>query len=135
MIVMPVTNREIYNNALSIIGQSIESTDIADYDERAPYLLASFCCIAKKLDQCIRKSEGLEKQERFSSVYLALENDFPLCEDLSATASLYIAAMLLADENEELSDKIYERYCDSISTLMATSSCSSESIVEKYFFD
>jgi len=132
---MSVTNRDIYNNALGIIGQSIDSADISDYEERAPYLIAAFCCIAKKLDKDIRKSEGLEAQSTFSPVYLALDGNFPLCETFSTTAALHVAAMLIADESEDLSDKIYERYCDSMSTLMASSTYSNEEIVEKYFFD
>ena len=97
-------NVEIYNAALALISQSIESTDIADYEERAPYLIASFCSTAKSIDADIRRAKKLESQTKFSPVCLELEKDFPLCDELAGAASLYVAAMLVIDEDEALSD-------------------------------
>ena len=42
-----ILNQEIYNNALALIAQDINGKDIDDLEERAPYLIASFCCSAK----------------------------------------------------------------------------------------
>ena len=129
-------NVDIYNAALALIAQSIESSDIADYEERAPYLIASFCSTAKKLDADIRRAKKLDAQTKFSPVCISLDSNFPLCDELTSAASLYVAAMLVIDEDEALSDSIYDKYCDAISTIMAESACSeSTSIVDIYDFD
>ena len=133
---MSILNVDIYSAALALIGQSLESPDVADYDERAPYLIASFCSTVKKLDVDIRRAKKLEAQNKFSPVCLALEDTFPLCDELTSAASLYVAAMLVIDEDEALSDSIYDKYCDAIATIMAEGySSESKSIIDIYDFD
>ena len=137
---MSLTNRDIYTSALSLIGEAVSSINVEDYEERAPYLIASFCSANASLDKRIRKREGLGAPTRFSPVYLALEKDFPMCDSLSGAASLYCAAMLVIDEDAALSDSLYDKYCDAVSSLSLEYSPGSEmsecgSIVEKYFFN
>ena len=133
---MSVLNVDIYKTALTIIAQKIDSTDIEDYEERAPYLIASFCNTVKKIDANIRRAKKLDAQTKFSPAFLALDATFPLIDELVSAASLYVAAMLVIDEDEALSDSIYDKYCDAISTIMAESACSeSTSIVDIYDFD
>ena len=55
-----------------------------------------------------------------------------LCQGSTAT---YVAAMLVLDENEELSDKLYSRYCDLMSDLCATCPASAQPIVDVYGFN
>ncbi len=149
---MSITNRDIFNNALGLIGQQLNG-DCEDYEDRAPYLIAAFCCIATDINKAIYSSAKLGIPRRFSPVYLPLDSEFPLCERLAASASLYVAAMLVLDENSELSDSLYDRYCNSIlplqslaedvrdSTLNTFDSSSDanqticESITERYFFN
>ncbi len=141
---MSVTNREIYTGALSLIGEVANSVNIEDYEERVPYLIASFCSSNSSLDKRIRKSEKLPEAHKFSPVYLPLELEFPLCEKLTSAAELYTASMLTIDEDSELSDSLYDKYCDAIASIgstyealekqsIPTASC--ESIKENYFFD
>ncbi len=140
-----ILNQEIYNNALALIAQDINGKDIDDLEDRAPYLIASFCCSAKNIDKSIRKDEGLDEQKNFSSVYLSLNEDFPLCSTLSSPAALYVAAMLMIDEDPDLSDSIYDKYCNAMAPLTAIhqavcdankfAKTSCESIAERYFFD
>ena len=131
-------NVDIYKAALTLIAQGIESNDISDYDERAPYLIASFCNTSKKIDADIRRAKNYESQGKFSPVCLPLEDEFPLCDDLVSAASLYVAAMLVIDEDEALSDSIYDKYCDAISSIMALGygvGSESKSIIDVYDFD
>ncbi len=146
-----IKNKDIYNAALGMIGTEVSAENLEDYAERAPYLLASLCCMAKTLDQKIRRRDGLLKQSSFSPVFLDLESAFPLCERLSTTASFYVAAMLVIEENASLSDSLYDKYCDSIASLAAELGASSktsgafpdiddshadcESISDRYFFE
>ena len=151
---MSVSNREIYNNALVHIGEAASSIGVSDYEERAPYLIAAFCSTVKSIDKQIRKSEGLGSQGDFSPVSLPLDSDFPLCDRLSAPAALYVASILVIDEDPELSDSLYDKYCDNIASIAAQSeasvpsgtgsggsdeggdtSATCEPIIDRYFFD
>jgi hypothetical protein len=152
---MSTTNREIYNSALGLLGELEDPLLCEDYEERAPYLLASFCSLASEVDKRIRRMEEIEDQISFSPAFLSLDSTFPLCDRLVPTAALYLAAMLVIDENDTLSDSLYDKYCDAIASIssivgLASSSSSSsgssggdvsavsaicESITERYFFD
>ena len=148
-----MTNTEIYNSALSLLGISANSSDTTDLASRAPYLIASFCCSAKKADEQLRKGQGLPQQSAFNCICLDLYSDFPLCDSLSACASLYLAAMLMIDEDPELSDSLYDKYCSAMAEISSSlfpdsngeidddiyddddSYAICESITERYFFD
>ena len=136
---MSITCRDIYTNALVHIGEVSNSDFTADYEDRAPYLIASFCSLSKSIDKQIRKAQNLAEQSKFSPVFLSLDSSFPLCEDLSPIAALYTAAMLVIDEDADLSDSLYDKYCDGIASFAAIydmgQSASCENIGEKYFFD
>lgn len=145
---MPITNRDIYNNALSLIGETLESNYLEDYEERAPYIIASVASQTKAIDKRIRLAEGLESAASFSPVFLSLDLDFPLCEQLTFPAALYLASLLVIDEDPDLSVNLYDKYCDTVSSLQTaytgtdTSSSNNsggaavcESIAERYFFD
>ena len=142
---MTLTNRDIYKNALSLVGELVTNNTTADYEERAEYILPSFFCVAKNIDKNIRKAEGKEDQPTFSPVYAPLNNEFPFCDSLVSTAALYLASMLVIDEDEDLSDSLYDKYCDNLASVAAsvttptnvteTETATCEPIVQKYFFD
>ncbi len=145
-----IKNKDIYNASLGMIGTEVSAENIEDYAERAPYLIASFCSMAKSLDKKLRRRDGLVKQAPFSPVFLELEADFPLCERLITTAALYVAAMLVIEENTSLSDSLYDKYCDGIASLSTELGADTkagvfpdledayalcEPITDRYFFD
>lgn len=149
---MSYTNREIYENALRLLGETGDKDYCSDYEERAPYVIASFCALATDVDKRIRLIENMDEVADFNRLYLDLDTDFPLCDKLLGCASLYLAAMLLSDNDYELADSFYDKYCDAIATLSASVGISSssdgandsntdvvsaicESIVDRYFFD
>lgn len=129
---MSYTNNDIYLSALALIDESASKGDTADLEERAPFILASFCSTCKTLDKKLRARDLLEAQGKFSSVKLSLENEFPLCDTLSAPAAVYLASMLVIDENPTLSESLYDKYCDAIATIGAECSCSA--INDVYFY-
>ena len=150
-----MTNREIYNNSLALIGESLNSEYQEDYEERAPYIIASVASHNLMLDRRIRAAEALTAGHSFSPVYLSLDLDFPLCDRLAFPAALYVASLLVIDEDPDLSDTLYDKYCDSIATLETNYSSNEtviippsgdggsavvgqatcESIAERYFYD
>lgn len=107
---------DIYDSALALIGES-DAGGSVDYAERAPYLLAAFCGEAGGFDTAYRRSRGLAAQPAYGAVVIDLGEVFPLANRFAGPASLYLGAMLIIDENEELSDKLYGRYCDMMSTI------------------
>ena len=153
---MSNTNKQIYEGALGLIGELNDPMLCEDYEERAPYILAAFCSLASEIDKRLRIVDSLEEQPRFSHVCLSLDSSFPLCDRLAPAATIYLAAMLVIGENDELSDSLYDKYCDAIASIgssvgIASSSSGSnsdsggseiiggtatcESISERYFFD
>ena len=120
-------NREIYTFALHLLAQHQISEDTADFEERAPYLLAACCIEAQALDSALRKSLGQSASYDFSGVCLNLEETFPLHQNFASLAGFYLAAMLIVDEDSELSDKLYAHYCDGMASIQARLEKESES--------
>lgn len=129
---MSYTNNDIYLSAIAQIDESSSRGDITDLAERAPFIIANFCAACRTLDKKLRERDSLEAQKPFSLVKLPLDNEFPLCDALSAAASTYLAAMLVIDENPSLSEALYDKYCDAVATLGAECSCSA--IKDVYLF-
>ena len=128
-----MTCKEIYDTAISLVAESRDPADTADYEERAPYLLAAFCSELKDTDQKLRTLSGDDESEFGDTLYLKLDSVFPLQSKLSACAALYLAAMLVIDDQPELSDRLYDRYCDSVCRITESISCANEKTVNRYF--
>lgn len=125
-------NREIYELSLSLLAQQIDSAENDDFEERAPFLIASFCAEACELDRYLRQGAGIGGARDFERVRVDLDEDFPLLERLAPLAGLYLAAMLVIDEDGTLSDTLYERYCDGMTALRCGIPCAVEEIVNAY---
>lgn len=122
----------IYDAALRMIAELGGEGCSDDYAERAPYLLAAFCCENAVADIHYRAAHGYPAQEDFSRVFIELGEAFPLCERFAYPAECYLASMLLMEESEALSDKLYDRYCDSISAVYGELPAQSDGIVDRY---
>ena len=125
-------NRDIYTSALRLIGEYPDAEVNSDYEERASYLLAAFCTEAAQVDKAYREANELEMPTESDCVYLPLESDFPCADRFANAASMYLAAMLVIDENIELSDKLFERYCDIMATIHSEIPAKIEKIAQKY---
>ena len=125
-------NKEIYSSALSLLDQRGDDGINEDYEERAPYLIAAFCNEIFEIDALARKLLGLPSRSEICSVWLDLNDDFPLLDRFAAVASKYLAAMLVIDEDGDLSDKLYEMYCDGISMIRSQLPSFIEKTVNKY---
>lgn len=125
-------NRDIYASALNLLAQSEMSDENMDYEERAPYLIAAFCNEVCEMDSLLRKVMGSPSKGSFHEVWIPLDEDFPLLERFASVAAKYLAAMLVLDEDGELSDRLYEMYCDGISLIRSELPYAVEKIVNKY---
>ena len=131
-----LTCRDVYTAALALISEpAADDSRRADFDERAPYLIAAMCDEARAMDAVFRRACDEPVQDSFNPVCLELDAAFPLTERFAAPAATYVAAMLVLDENETLSDRLYDRYCDLMSDLCATCPASAQPIVDVYGFN
>ena len=127
-----MTNRKIYECALHILAQNGVECDNSDYEERASYILATFCSEMDRTDDLMRKAFKAPVKITFQNVWISLDEDFPLVNRFAPLAAKYLAAMLVIDEDGELSDRIYDMYCQSISALKRDIPCIIESTADKY---
>ena len=118
-----------------MLAESSVDGDNEDYEERAPYLLAAFCTEARDTDASLRIALDERESDDFNAVFIPLENDFPLLDRFSSAASLYLAAMLIIDDFPEMSDRLYDRYCDAMSSIGRCVPAVCESIQDRYFYD
>lgn len=127
-----MTYLDLYHAALSKIGV-VESTEsVKDYEERAPYLLASFVSQCASLDKKFRKAHG-NTPATISHVAAVTMNDaFPLSDVFLTAASDYLAAMLIMEENEKVSEDLFDRYCDTLACIEAELPAGIEPIVNRY---
>ena len=128
-----MTNRELFDNALRLLAQTTTQGRNYDYEERAPFLLASFCNEASEVDSFLRLASGISAAAEFTRIWLPLDEEFPLLETLAPAACLYLAAMLVLDEDSTLSDRLYELYTEALSHIRSGIAYTLESITDRYF--
>ena len=114
-----MTLRSVYLTALKLIGEVDYSTSESELSERAPYSGAELCREAAALDRAYRKAFGIGEAEEFEGLYLDLEAEFPLADRFAPAAAYYMAAMLILDEDPELYEKLFERWCDALASISA----------------
>ena len=121
-------NQDIYEHALALLSLGHSSAENEDLAEQAPYHLADFCTENEDLNRWL----SMSSTEEYSHTYLPLEQDFPLCDRLAPAAALYLAAMLILDEDEDRSDRLYGRYTEELSNIRYGIPATLESIRKVY---
>ena len=129
-----MTVQDIYESSLKILAESTEASDTADYAERAPFIIASFCTQNADLDKATRRMLGEGSQHDFNAAYIELDNEFPLLDRFAPAASLYLASMLVMEDFETLSDRLYDRYCDLVSRFCEAVCVENSPITDVYGF-
>lgn len=124
--------REIYRAAVGMTGEDASDDCIFDYEDSSGYLLATFCRDCAAIDARYRIAHALGSASIPNGAFIDLEDDFPLCDALVPAATYYLAAMLVADENEELSDRFFTLYTDSISALCASLPTTRAAVSDRY---
>lgn len=113
-----MTLQEIFENSLRLICAQPNEADTSDYEERAGYILANFCNDCAESDRKYRLAMGKAEILYTPVTYLELSEAFSLSEVFAGAASYYLAAMLILDENEDMSDKFFALYTDSIESIV-----------------
>lgn len=117
-----------------MLGESTAEGVNEDYEERAPYLIAVFCSECSDIDKAYRSFYSMPEAEEVSEIYVGLDENFPCASRLAASASVYLAAMLVMESNQELSDRLFSKFTDMISAIcQPIGVCARvESIIDKY---
>ncbi len=131
-----MTYREILDASIRMVGESGENGNASDYEERASYLLATFCTECAGLDRKYRLANGMSDANFAATACVELDGAFPLCDVFAPAATYYLAAMLVLEENEDMSETLFARYSDALATLTPTPEVSATcgSIVNRYPF-
>ena len=127
-----MTYRELYDNALRLICETGIDSDNDDYEERAGYILATFLGQCAPADRQYRVAHGMTAHRISPTACVELNRTFDLAEEFVTSAEHYLAAMLVLDENEEMSEKFFALYTDEISAILGSLPSSRESITDRY---
>lgn len=129
-----MTYQSLIDGAIAIVCENaVVSFGNEDYHARAPYLLAAFVTQYAKLDTEYRRANGLEKKViSTDAAAIDAEDEFPLCDVFAPAAIYHLASGLVIDENEEMSDKFFDRYINAILDIRKTLPASIGAIVDRY---
>lgn len=127
-----MTLREIYEAAVHMVCEEPDDDTSADYEDRAAYILPTFCGHCAVSDVKYRLAHGMAAVTPTSAAYMELTEAFPLSEVFVAPATYYLAAMLTVDENEELSERFFALYTDALAAVEASLPASGETVADRY---
>ena len=105
-----MTNRDIYDTSLALLAEQQDELS-ADYEERAPHILAAFFCECREVLGCRGTPEGE------GGALPDLDDEFPLPERFFSAGAYYRAATLVETENDELCDRLFARYASAMSSM------------------
>lgn len=129
-----MTNEQVFQAALHLAGElsSSDSTVNADYREHSGYLLAMVCRQCEAVENAYRKANQKGAVALPDQLSYQLSATFPLSAPLSTAAAFGLAALLVADENPDLSASLHARFQSSLQELLASLPMQTESIVDRY---
>ena len=124
--------KDIFKSALRLLNEKGAEDELGDFVERAPYILSAMFSASARLDKAYRAAFGLGEQEAFSPTYAELDSTFPLCDRFASAAAFYLASLLIVDENDDLSDNFFDKYCDSMASISSEIPAEAEKIRNVY---
>ncbi len=127
-----MTYRDILKTAVGMVGEEISSPDNTDYEETAPYLLATLCRECASVDRRYRMATGGGAPNIPTEASVNLNDPFPLSDALAPAAAYYLSAMLVSDENESMSDRFFSLYTDAITDLLSALPAANGKTIDKY---
>ncbi|MBQ7336005.1 MAG: hypothetical protein IJW92_05995 [Clostridia bacterium] len=128
-----MTCQELLDAAVRLVCEDPSlPQNLEDYTERAPYLLASCLTQCAPLDARYRLAHGLDAVEAFEGAAIDLGEAFPLCGIFAPAAVYYLAAMLVIDENERMSDKYFSLYSDALASIQVELPATATHITDRY---
>ncbi len=105
---------------------------VSDYIERAPCIIAALVSEAANLDKLYREAHGLPEQPPYDALEISLDSEFPLCDRFASAAVNYTAAMLILDDDVDLYERLFHKWCDAICVIGTEIPSVLHTIVNKY---
>ena len=129
-----ITYYDILDGAVAAVCEDVtKSRSVEDYIIRGQFLLANFVTQYAELDAVFRKATGMAPQEiKTDLVMVDPEDDFLMCDVFIPIAIHYVASGMVLDENEEMSDKFFDRYVNGILKIKNELPAQQGAIVDKY---
>ncbi len=135
-----VNFRESEGTSTETVRESIERVDENsviskirfEIEEKFPYALGAVCGNLAALDSLYREFKGEDPQEEFSSFFIDVSDTFPLCERFAHPCTMYVASMVIADVDDKLSDKLYDKYARAVKSIASEIPFECADTVEKY---
>ena len=127
-----MTLREITDAAIRLVCENPQDVSTEDYRERASYILPAFCGQCAASDDRYRLAHSMSTKVAVSAAYMELDELFPLADVFVAPATYYLAAMLVVDENEDLSDRFFALSTDALASVEATLPATSKAVSDRY---
>lgn len=126
-----------YDVLTGALAATCENTLISrateDYIFRGQFLLANFVTQYARLDKQYRQANNLEIREiQTDMVSVDTEDEFPLSDVFIPVAIYFAASGFVLDENEEMSDKFFDRYVNGILEIRQGLPAVQSAIVDKY---
>ena len=128
-----MTYRELFEAAVRMVDETTAEENIRDYEERATYLLATVCQQCASLDRFYRQAYGAEDAE-VGEIDLCVELDasFALSAAFAPAVTYYLAAMLVLDENEDMSDTLFSHYANALASIRSGLPMKASETVDRY---
>jgi hypothetical protein len=127
-----MTYREIFRSAAALVAEDITDGTAADYEDRACYILAIFCNQTAGIDKRYRLANGLQATALTELVCVDLDAEFPLHAIFAPIAAYYLGSALSADENDAMSERLFERYTDAIASVVSALPAASTHVSDAY---
>ena len=129
-----MTYYDVLNGALAATCENtLISRATEDYIFRGQFLLANFVTQYARLDKQYRQANNLEIREiQTDMVSVDTEDEFPLSDVFIPVAIYFAASGFVLDENEEMSDKFFDRYVNGILEIRQGLPAVQSAIVDKY---
>ena len=110
--------QNITYGANRLIGTAYPPVEEFILHEKAGHILASLFSEIGEIDKKYRETFGLPPQPEFSNTYVQQDDEFPLCDRFVNAAKFYLASFIILEVDESRADTFYEKYCDSICSII-----------------
>ena len=129
-----MTNQEIYDAAIRLIGETAETNVNEDYRDRATYLIAAVCHRYASLDVLYRRAHGLATQKLLAINNFPLPTLFPLSDAFAPPVSMAVASLLVLDENAKMSEQLMTWADTTVAEIQKSIPFTKEKIQSSYAF-
>ena len=129
-----MTYRNIFDQALALLGEDTSGSYSEDYLARAPFLLATVISELAESDALYRASHGESGAVAETATTVNLNDELCLSDVFAPAVVYYLASMLIFDTDEKKSDTLYDKFCDICVKIESRLPFTAEKTAQRYPF-